>query len=101
MSANRGFPEAQFCFGRSLALGDGVQKDIARAAYYFKLAADQGHPEAQFGYAGCIWSDLEKAGGDLSLPAHYLKLSADQNFSDAQFEYACCLQQGIGVAMNK
>jgi hypothetical protein len=45
--------EADFQRGRDYAEGRGVEKDLAKAAEYYRKAAEQGHAEAQFslGYA--------------------------------------------------
>jgi hypothetical protein len=44
--ARYGDPEAQFSLGWMYANGRGVQRSDGMAAYFFKLAADQGHDQA-------------------------------------------------------
>ncbi|WP_313950572.1 transglycosylase SLT domain-containing protein [Accumulibacter sp.] len=45
--ARLGDPEAQFNLGWMYANGRGVERDDSRAAYFFKLAAKQGHAQSQ------------------------------------------------------
>jgi TPR repeat protein len=73
--------------------------DLASAARYFKLAADQNHAEAQFEYAVCLSEGLGVS-VDLCAAAKYYKLSADQNHAKAQFCYAECILEGRGVPVD-
>jgi TPR repeat protein len=66
--------------------GEGVRIDFKGAAYYFKLAADQGDAVAQYNYGNC----LDKGEGvriDFQGAAHYFKLAADQGNAVAQYNY--------------
>jgi TPR repeat protein len=61
-------------------------KDEAKAAGYFKFAADQNHAATQFHYAlclkdgGCIVKDEAEAAG-------HFKFTVDQNYTSAEFHY--------------
>jgi TPR repeat protein len=48
---------AQSSLGLLHENGAGVRKDMVEAAKWFKLAADDGYPYAQFRYARCAFSD--------------------------------------------
>jgi TPR repeat protein len=50
MRAQGGDANAQFHYAVRLADGDGIAMDKLLAAHYYKLSADQGHPDAQFSY---------------------------------------------------
>jgi TPR repeat protein len=52
------------------------------AAHYFKRAADQGDPQAQFNYGTCL---MGRTGIPMnpSLRTRYLQLAADQGSSSA------------------
>jgi len=54
-SAEQGWPEAQFQFGRVLEQGVYAAKDAKAAAGWYRRAADQGHVRA--------WEALERFGG--------------------------------------
>jgi TPR repeat protein len=58
--------------------------DYVLAARYYKLAADQNLPVAQFMY-GCCLSDGEGVAVEFVSAAKYYKLAADQNHALAQF----------------
>ena len=47
-SAKKGYAPAQFRTACSYNTGTGVQKDRAQAVYWWKLAGEQGHLDAQF-----------------------------------------------------
>ena len=56
--AKRGEPEAQFIVGRIYALGLGTKKDNNGAEGWYRKAAKQGHPRAQYRLAMIL--DLKK-----------------------------------------
>jgi TPR repeat protein len=63
--------------------GGGVSIDFNGAAYYLKLAADQGNVDTQFNYGIC----LQKGEGvsiDFNGAARYLKLAADEGDAESQ-----------------
>ena len=66
-----------FYYGMCLLKCEDVARDIASAARYSKLAADQGNAEAQNNCGICL---LEGRGfaKDVTAAARYFKLLADQ-----------------------
>jgi TPR repeat protein len=85
-TADQGNVEAQLKCGLCLFSGDGVPRDRALAAHYFKLAADQGNADAQLAYGLCLYSG-EGIPTDKSLAAHYFGLAADQGDADVRPVY--------------
>jgi hypothetical protein len=51
---DRNHASAQFNYALCLEDGQGVVKDKAAAAQYYKLAADQNDADAQYGYVLCV-----------------------------------------------
>jgi TPR repeat protein len=76
-----------------LKKGEHVSIDLKEAAYYFKLAADQGIADAQFNYGVCLKKG-EGVGIDFKGTAHYFELAADQGIAAAQYSYGICLIAG-------
>jgi TPR repeat protein len=73
--------------------------NLTESAKYFKLAADQDFPAAQFWLAQCF--ALGKGvQTDLVESAKHFKRAADQNEARAQFHYALCLGTGDGVRID-
>ena len=98
-SADGGNKDAQFYYAVMLKNGSGVQKDIFKAARYFKLAADQGDSDAQNSYATILLN------GDgiimnKKLAIQYFKRAADQGDHDAQNNFAMLLIQGEYIHKN-
>jgi TPR repeat protein/tRNA A-37 threonylcarbamoyl transferase component Bud32 len=86
-------------YGSCLFHGEGVEIDLIGAAKYYKSAADQHLPPAQFNYGYC----LERGKGvqaDLVGAVHYYKLAADQNLAQAQFAYGLSLAYVEGVRID-
>jgi TPR repeat protein len=69
---------------------------------YFRMAAEQGHPEAQFRLGKLFQSGdgvaLESV--DLSEAVRYYRMAADQGYSAAQFELGRLYENGSGVAQD-
>jgi len=70
-------PDKQFKTGLAYLNGDGVPVNKKEAFKYFKLAADQGHAEAQFN-VGHLYGNKDES-------LKYYKLAADQGNIDAQY----------------
>jgi hypothetical protein len=87
--------DVRFKFACQLLRGDGGISDPESARVHFKLAADQGHREAQFKFARMLFKGV---GGRSNLKSarDYMKLAADQGHLEAQFQYALMVRQGIG-----
>ena len=73
-----------------------VEKDVCKAARYFKMAADQGHADAQCDYGSCL-VDGEGVEKDVCEAARYFKMAADQGHAGGQCGYGFCLEHGEGV----
>jgi TPR repeat protein len=54
-------------------------KDVVAGAHYYKLAAEQGHGEAQKYYGICLRDGVGVA-RDATAARRYLKLAAEQGF---------------------
>ena len=125
--ADTGDAGAQVNYGLCLQQGEGVEQNWQEAARYFKLAADQNHPEGLFMYgiclrdgkgvkedhlasqfalfasadAGCVTAQM--CCGFLfrkSNPedaAKYFKLAADQGDAESQFRYGMMIHSGDSV----
>ncbi|CAG8492626.1 10561_t:CDS:2 [Cetraspora pellucida] len=59
--------------------GWGVPKDKARAAYYYKIAADQGDPDAQNDIAHCYYKG-EGVKKDMKTAAKYYRMADKQGY---------------------
>ena len=81
--------------------GDGVKADDRIAAYWFGLAAAQGHRAAQYALGGMY----EEGEGGLpkdqaKATAHYIK-SANQGYDKAQLALGICYEFGEGVPRDR
>ena len=75
-------------------MSKGNESDII---HYYKLAADNGHGEAQFYYAECLRKG-EFVAQDLEESARYYKLSADNGVAKAALVYARWCEEGTIIA---
>jgi hypothetical protein len=64
--------------------GHGVTQDFAAAVTWYRRAADQGHPDAQF-YLACMHDFGKGVPLDSIAAAQWLTKAADQGHTDAQF----------------
>jgi TPR repeat protein len=96
ISADLGNADAQVRCGFFWS-GGGGRIDYEAVAHYFKLAADQEHPEGQFCYGACL-QYRTGISPDLRSAAHYFKLLADQGNADGQYCYGRCLRNGTGIS---
>ena len=91
-----GDAEAQYSVGSAYATGTGVDKDLVAAAYWYRKAAEQGHPGAQndLGYAyryglGVAQSEIEAV--------KWYRLAAEQGYAMAQYNLGVMYDIGKGV----
>jgi TPR repeat protein len=70
-----------------LSNGRGVEKNIAAAAHYVKMSADQGHIPNMF-YYGFHLESGQGVDQDYVAAAQYYKLSADGGYPQALWKYA-------------
>jgi len=73
-----------------------IQQDHGEAARWFRLAADQGHAEAQLALGKC-YSEGKGVGQNDDEGARWWRLAADQGQMDAQLSLGKCHQDGRGV----
>ena len=80
--------------------GLGVAVDEKAAVMWYRVAADQGHPRAQFNLANCY---RYGEGVDNNDKEYFMwsKLAADQGQADAQNNVGCCYEYGTGAAVNE
>ncbi len=78
--AEQGSPEAQLLLGRMFLMGQGVSRDLDKAAKWFRASADQGNADAQF-FVGSYYLLPRR---DIPEGVRWLRLSAEQGNQDAQ-----------------
>ena len=94
--ADQGDADAQTTLGVMYALGQGVPKDDAQAAKWYRLAADQGHAWAQT-HLGSMYQH-GRGGAQNYVEAHkWYRLAADQANAWAQTHLGIMYQAGNGV----
>lgn len=97
VNANQGDIRAQFRLGllheRGLVTGT---PNFEEAARWYGLAAQAGHPSAQFKAGFFLANGI---GGEMDLPAAIVlyRKAAEQGIAEAQFNLAVLLQEGRGV----
>lgn len=92
--ASAGNPRAQVMLGRCYENGLGVEQDMAVAAQWFQLAAEQNDPEAQLLLAYCY----EVGAGVPKDPQQVMNLmtrAAEAGNPEAQFNLALNYSQGL------
>ena len=92
--ASEGNPRAQVMLGRCYENGLGVEQDMAVAAQWFQLAAEQNDPEAQLLLAYCY----EVGAGVPKDPQQVMNLmtrAAEAGNPEAQFNLALNYSQGL------
>jgi len=96
--AQKGHPKAQHALALSYANGDGVvAQNIEKAVSLFKLAADQGHAEAQCNLGSMLLRG-EGVDQDLAEAVNLFRKAVDQGSANAQFNLSSwMLECGAGV----
>lgn len=89
--------EDTFAQGQRYLNGDGVEEDPQEAAFYFRIAADQGLAEAQKALADLYFSGNGLEENDEKALAWYSKAAA-QGLASAQFQIGGIYYNGYGVA---
>ena len=94
--AEGGDPAAYYDLGVRYAEGDGAERDPARAAHWFSLAAEDGDLRAVDLLGRCYQagSGVEK---DEARAAECYLQAAEQDYAPAQTNLAVCYFNGIGV----
>ena len=94
--ADRGHAGAQTYLGICYALGQGVEKDEAKAVEWFRKAAEQGDARAQLNLGLCFQEGvgLEK---DEAEAVKWFRKAADQGDPGAHISLGICYADGRGV----
>jgi hypothetical protein len=90
----------QFNYALCLEDGQGIVKDKAAAASYYKLTASQNDADSQYGYAVCVTKGRGVPKDEAEIIQYY-KLDANQNHAWAQFHYIVCFENGRGVVKDE
>lgn len=96
-NAQEGDAEAQFNLALTYGSGNwsyGINRDYDNMMKYMRLAAEQGHAEAQY-YLGVLLS--VEFSENRNEAAKWYSLSANQGFADAQFQLGVAFFDGEGV----
>ena len=88
--------QAQFVLGLMYDKGEGVARDAAAAAKWFRRAAEQGHAQAQYNL-GVAYHQGEGVARDAAAAAKWWRLAAEQGFADAQVLLGAMYSNGEGV----
>ena len=76
--------------------GQGVQKNLFEAFWWFKRAAEQGYGQAQYNL-GLMCSRGEGVAKDDKEAVKWYRLSAEQRISGAQSNLGLMYEKGLGV----
>ena len=81
IAAIAGFPAAQNGLGYMYLFGRGTSASTDRARHYFRLAADQGHVQAQLNYGQLLVDDNNENSTQIGL--RYIEMAADRRLPGA------------------
>ena len=95
--AEAGDAESQVELGRRYDKGEGVVKDHAEAAKWYRKAAEQNYAKAQYNLGVC-YEQGKGVAKDPVEKAKWLRQAAEQNYATAQYNLGICLYNGNGVA---
>ena len=90
-------PAALVALGVKYEKGDGVTKDLDKAAGFYKKAADKGDAAGEF-HLGTMYRDGDGVTKDPAKAVELFTKSSDQNNSDAENELGMLYQTGLGVS---
>lgn len=91
--------KAFFHLALSYQMGTGTEINLTQAAYWFKLAADRGHVQAQNSLGRCYKYGLGVVKDEMKAFQYY-KMAADQGDVSAQLHVGWYYQSGFGVEKN-
>jgi TPR repeat protein len=98
-SAEQGDALDKYNLGKMYRDGEGMPKDLAEAAKWFRKSADAGYAKAQYHLAlACL--DGEGVKPDAAEAAKWLIKAADQGFAKAQEQLGYLYWKGEGVTTN-
>ena len=89
-AAEQGDAQAQFNLGNCYAKGEGVNKNLKEAAYWYRKAAEQDLAEAQFTLGRCYYNGygIDK---DFKEATYWYRKAAEQGLAKAQAALGACL----------
>jgi len=83
--------------GLNYETGDGVEKDFAEAAFWFRKAAEKGHAYAQYFLAWLYKDGGEGLERDLNEAAFWFRKAAEKGHADAQYDLGFLYEYGEGL----
>ena len=95
----KGDPKGTFELGCDYYAGDGCEKDIQKAKFYYKKAADLGFVDAQMAYALLHLEEINEPESPIEA-FRYMSKACEQNNSTAHFHMGNFYKQGIGCDVN-
>lgn len=94
--ANAGNPDAEFRVGVEFELGGHVPKDPAKAAEWYRKAADQGDVKGEHSL-GVLYESGTGVPLDYARAAELYRKAAEKGFAPAEFSLGVCYAHGQGV----
>jgi len=94
--AEKGDATFQLILGMKYEEGDGVPKDMAEAARWYRMAAEQGDADAQSSLGVCYYKG-EGVVKDASEAAKWWRKAAEKGYAAAQCNLGLCYAKGEGV----
>ena len=94
--AEKGDAISQYNLGWYYANGEGVSKDLAEAAKWYRKSADQGNAYAQYNL-GWYYANGKGVSKDLAEAVKWFRKSAEQGYAEAQYNLGVCYYNGEGV----
>lgn len=95
LAAKQGHARSNYMVGCYFAFGFSFPISLEDAAYFFRLAADDGVADAQYDLAVLLLSS------DANEAVDYFKLAAEQENADAHYNLGVCYAQGLGIAASQ
>jgi len=83
--------------GSNYETGDGVEKDVAEAALWYRKAAEKGHARASYCLAGLYEDGGEGLERDLNEAALWFRKAAEKGHANAQCDLGLLYKYGDGV----
>ena len=92
--AEAGDAESEVELGRRYDKGEGVVKDHAEAAKWYRKAAEQNLARGQYNLGIC-YEQGEGVAKDQAEAAKWFRKAAEQNSAPAQYNLGVCYEQGV------
>lgn len=99
-AAEAGNAEAAYELGEAYWLGEGVERDLPRAADWFNRAADGGSPRGQY-LLGRAYAEGRGVDKEPATAARFFGRAATQGHAPAQYELGRAFANGIGVPQDR